>query len=53
MSGRVVLVTGGTGYLGRRVALRCLTAGDTVLLTTRSLSARDDAVRELGGRGLR
>ncbi len=48
MSGRTVLVTGGTGYLGRRVAARYLEAGDDVVVTGRSESARDDMRRELG-----
>lgn len=48
MSRRTVLITGGTGYLGRRVARRYLDAGDDVLLTTRSAAARDDTARELG-----
>lgn len=53
MSGRLVLVTGGAGYLGRRVARRCLEAGDDVLLSTRSSRSGNDALRELGPLGER
>jgi nucleoside-diphosphate-sugar epimerase len=48
MSGRVVLVTGGTGYLGRRVARRFLDDGDEVLLTSRSAMGAPSAVEGLG-----
>lgn len=48
MSDIQVLVTGGAGYLGRRIARRCLEAGDDVWLTTRSAAGRDALLRELG-----
>ncbi|MBN8480004.1 MAG: SDR family NAD(P)-dependent oxidoreductase [Xanthomonadales bacterium] len=52
LRGRVVLVTGATGGLGRAVSLACASAGATVILAGRKVRALEevhDAIAEAGG----
>jgi NAD(P)-dependent dehydrogenase (short-subunit alcohol dehydrogenase family) len=47
--GRVVLITGGAGGMGRAIAKRFLDLGDTVVISDRTRSTLDEAAHELPG----
>jgi NAD(P)-dependent dehydrogenase (short-subunit alcohol dehydrogenase family) len=49
---RTVVVTGGSSGLGKAIAARFVTDGDSVLITGRNAAALDDAAREVGARGI-
>ncbi|HWK90722.1 MAG TPA: SDR family oxidoreductase [Luteimicrobium sp.] len=49
---RTVLVTGGSGGIGRAVARRFVAAGDTVVLTGRNPATLADAAAETGARSV-
>ncbi|MEU4388202.1 SDR family oxidoreductase [Promicromonospora sp. NPDC023805] len=50
---RLVLVTGGSGGIGRAVARRFVEQGDSVVITGRSAARLDRAVEATGARGVR
>jgi 3-oxoacyl-[acyl-carrier protein] reductase len=50
---RLVLVTGGSGGIGRAVARRFVEQGDSVVITGRDAARLDRAVEETGARGVR
>jgi NAD(P)-dependent dehydrogenase (short-subunit alcohol dehydrogenase family) len=47
LSGRIALVTGATGHLGREMAVGLAEAGAQVVVTSRSLERAEDVVRNL------
>ncbi|MEA2551580.1 MAG: hypothetical protein QOE25_1349, partial [Actinomycetota bacterium] len=47
--GRVVLITGGAGGMGRAIAKRFVDLGDTVVISDRTRSTLDEAAHELPG----
>ena len=51
MAGRVILITGGAGGMGRAIAARFLGAGDAVVISDRTRAAVEDAADELPGVG--
>lgn len=52
VAGAHVLLTGATGDIGRRLAVRLAQAGADVTVVARSREALDDVAREVGGRAV-
>jgi uncharacterized protein len=52
VAGAHVLLTGATGDIGRRLAVRLAQAGADVTVVARSRDALDDVAREVGGRAV-